>query len=185
MSFEPCTKYKWAWSIFIIGIGQGRVTNNVEGSPVDYALLIKDTDAVRMVRIFIPNSSFILSPLPTPPLLKRVSPPLAGNYEPIPLTSQYISHVLCCSPHYTLISFPISPTLFFLIFNSPNHPPPTSHPSLSFLALVQTFYLLHEEGFFVGASTGLNVAAAVQVAKDLGPGHTVVTCLCDSGQVCG
>ena len=28
---------------------------------------------------------------------------------------------------------------------------------------VQTFYLLHEEGFFVGASSGLNVAAAVEV----------------------
>lgn len=75
------------------GIGQGRVTNNVDGAPVDYALLIKDTDAVHM-----------------------------------------------------------------------------------------TFYLLHEEGFFVGASSGLNVAAAVKVAQDLGPGRTVVTCLCDSGQ---
>ncbi|CAI8040115.1 Cysteine synthase 1 [Geodia barretti] len=49
-------------------------------------------------------------------------------------------------------------------------------------AVAMTFYLLHEEGFFVGASSGLNVAAAVRVAKDMGPGHTVVTCLCDSGQ---
>ena len=47
---------------------------------------------------------------------------------------------------------------------------------------LQTFRLLHEEGFFVGASTGLNVSAAVQVAKKLGPGHTIVTCLCDTGQ---
>ncbi len=47
---------------------------------------------------------------------------------------------------------------------------------------LQTFRLLHEEGFFVGASTGLNVTAAVQVAKKLGPGHTIVTCLCDTGQ---
>ena len=46
----------------------------------------------------------------------------------------------------------------------------------------QTFRLLHEEGFYVGASSGLNVIAAVQVAKKLGPGHTVVTCLCDTGQ---
>ncbi|CAB3989856.1 cysteine synthase 1-like [Paramuricea clavata] len=44
------------------------------------------------------------------------------------------------------------------------------------------FYLLHEEGFFVGASSGLNVAAAVQVANHLGPGHTITTCLCDTGQ---
>ena len=47
---------------------------------------------------------------------------------------------------------------------------------------MQTFRLLHEEGFYVGASSGLNVCAAVQVARDLGPGHTVVTCLCDTGQ---
>ncbi len=45
-----------------------------------------------------------------------------------------------------------------------------------------TFELLHEEGFFVGATSGLNVAAAVDVAKELGPGHTIVTCLCDTGQ---
>ncbi|XP_055344331.1 uncharacterized protein LOC129592346 [Paramacrobiotus metropolitanus] len=44
-----------------------------------------------------------------------------------------------------------------------------------------TFRLLHEEGFFCGASTGLNVAAAVEVARRLGPGKTVVTCLCDTG----
>ena len=49
-------------------------------------------------------------------------------------------------------------------------------------AVEMTFRLLHEEGLFVGASTGLNVTAAVQVAKQLGPGHTVVTCLCDTGQ---
>jgi cysteine synthase A len=75
------------------GIGQGRVTNNLEGAPIDSAILVKDIDLLKM-----------------------------------------------------------------------------------------TFYLLHEEGFFVGASSGLNVTAAVQVARQLGPGHTVVTCLCDSGQ---
>ena len=41
--------------------------------------------------------------------------------------------------------------------------------------------LLHEEGLFLGGSSGLNVAAAVRVARDLGPGHTVVTILCDGG----
>lgn len=43
------------------------------------------------------------------------------------------------------------------------------------------YRLLHEEGLFVGASTGLNVAAACAVAKELGPGSTVVTVLCDGG----
>lgn len=47
---------------------------------------------------------------------------------------------------------------------------------------LQTFRLLHEEGFYVGASSGLNVVGAVTVARDMGPGHTVVTCLCDTGQ---
>ncbi|XP_071484769.1 uncharacterized protein [Diadema antillarum] len=75
------------------GIGQGRVTNNMKGAPVDEAICIQDVDAVNM-----------------------------------------------------------------------------------------TFRLLSEEGFFVGASSGLNVVAAVEVAKKLGPGHTVVSCLCDTGQ---
>ncbi|PIK46794.1 putative cysteine synthase 1-like, partial [Apostichopus japonicus] len=75
------------------GIGQGRLTDNLKGAPIDDALAIKDVDAVNM-----------------------------------------------------------------------------------------TFRLLEEEGFFVGASTGLNVTAAVQVARIMGPGHTIATCLCDNGQ---
>ena len=43
------------------------------------------------------------------------------------------------------------------------------------------YRLLREEGFFVGGSSGINVAAAVQVARELGPGHTIVTMLCDRG----
>ncbi len=43
------------------------------------------------------------------------------------------------------------------------------------------FRLLHRDGLFLGGSAGLNVCAAVQVARDLGPGHTIVTILCDSG----
>ena len=43
------------------------------------------------------------------------------------------------------------------------------------------FRLLREEGWFFGSSTGVNLCAAAQVARDLGPGHTVVTMLCDSG----
>jgi len=49
-------------------------------------------------------------------------------------------------------------------------------------AISMTYRLLHEDGFYVGASSGLNVASAYQIAKSLGPGHTVVTCLCDTGQ---
>ena len=41
--------------------------------------------------------------------------------------------------------------------------------------------LLHEEGLFLGSTSGINVAAAVRVAREMGPGHTVVTILCDSG----
>ena len=48
-------------------------------------------------------------------------------------------------------------------------------------AVHTTFRLLYEEGLFVGATSGLNVAAALQVAKLLGPGKTIVTCLCDTG----
>ncbi len=43
------------------------------------------------------------------------------------------------------------------------------------------YRLLREEGLFVGGSSGINVVAAVQVARQLGPGHTVVTLLCDRG----
>jgi len=47
---------------------------------------------------------------------------------------------------------------------------------------VRTVYqLLRDEGLFLGSTSGVNVAAAVQVAKRLGPGHTVVTILCDGG----
>jgi len=48
-------------------------------------------------------------------------------------------------------------------------------------ALEQIFDLLIHEGLSVGGSTGINVAAAIRVARDLGPGHTVVTMLCDGG----
>jgi len=48
-------------------------------------------------------------------------------------------------------------------------------------ALEQIYSLLIHEGLSVGGSSGINVAAAVRVARTLGPGHTVVTILCDSG----
>jgi cysteine synthase A len=48
-------------------------------------------------------------------------------------------------------------------------------------ALEQVFSLLIEEGLSIGGSAGINVAAAMRVAKNLGPGHTIVTILCDGG----
>ena len=49
-------------------------------------------------------------------------------------------------------------------------------------ALKIIFKLLKEEGLFLGGSSGINVRAAIEVAKILGPGHNIVTILCDSGQ---
>ena len=43
------------------------------------------------------------------------------------------------------------------------------------------FQLLEEEGLCLGASSGVNVAGAIHLARDLGPGHTIVTVLCDYG----
>ena len=43
------------------------------------------------------------------------------------------------------------------------------------------FDLVAEEGICVGASSGVNIAGAIRLAKELGPGHTVVTILCDYG----
>ena len=74
------------------GIGQGRITANLEGLKVDHSYLIPDTDAVNIV-----------------------------------------------------------------------------------------FQLLAEEGLCLGSSSGVNVAGAIRLARELGPGHTIVTILCDYG----
>src|SRR5688572_10476505 len=74
------------------GIGQGRITANLEGAPVDRAYQIKDDEAVRIV-----------------------------------------------------------------------------------------FDLIGQEGLVLGGSSGINVAGAIRLARDLGPGHTIVTVLCDYG----
>ena len=48
-------------------------------------------------------------------------------------------------------------------------------------AVEQIFDVLIHEGLSVGTSSGINIAAAIRVAKAMGPGHTVVTILCDGG----
>jgi cysteine synthase A len=52
-------------------------------------------------------------------------------------------------------------------------------PDAEMLPIV--FDLLSEEGLCLGGSSGINVAGAIRMARDLGPGHTLVTILCDYG----
>ncbi len=47
--------------------------------------------------------------------------------------------------------------------------------------LAQVWRLLMDEGLCLGLSSGINVAGAVELARQMGPGHTIVTILCDSG----
>jgi cysteine synthase A len=49
-------------------------------------------------------------------------------------------------------------------------------------ALPIVFDLLQDEGLCLGGSSGINVAGAIRLARELGPGHTIVTILCDGGQ---
>ena len=48
-------------------------------------------------------------------------------------------------------------------------------------ALPYVFDLLQHEGLCLGGSSGVNIAGAVRMAKEMGPGHTIVTILCDYG----
>ena len=48
-------------------------------------------------------------------------------------------------------------------------------------ALPYIFDLLKNEGLCLGGSAGINIAGAVRLAEHLGPGHTIVTILCDYG----
>jgi cysteine synthase A len=48
-------------------------------------------------------------------------------------------------------------------------------------AVPYIFNLLREEGLVMGGSTAINMAGAVRLAKEMGPGHTIVTILCDYG----
>ncbi|MBG50941.1 MAG: cysteine synthase A [Alphaproteobacteria bacterium] len=48
-------------------------------------------------------------------------------------------------------------------------------------ALPICFDLLSDEGLCLGGSSGINIAGAIRLAKEMGPGHTIVTILCDYG----
>lgn len=48
-------------------------------------------------------------------------------------------------------------------------------------AIPLVFDLIEQEGLCLGGSSGVNIAGAIRLAKDLGPGHTIVTILCDYG----
>ncbi len=49
-------------------------------------------------------------------------------------------------------------------------------------ALPVIFDLIKTQGLVLGGSSGINVAAAIRIAREMGPGHTIVTILCDGGQ---
>ena len=48
-------------------------------------------------------------------------------------------------------------------------------------SIAEVFELVRHEGLVMGGSTGVNVAGAIRMARELGPGHTIVTVLCDYG----
>jgi len=56
---------------------------------------------------------------------------------------------------------------------------PFSVPDTEALPIV--FDLLADEGLCLGGSSGINVAGAIRMAREMGPGHTIVTILCDYG----
>ena len=49
-------------------------------------------------------------------------------------------------------------------------------------AVNMAYFLMKEEGLFIGPSAALNMVGAVKVAQKLGPGHTIVTIMCDGGE---
>ena len=48
-------------------------------------------------------------------------------------------------------------------------------------AVEMAYYLKEHDGILIGPSAAINVVGAVKLAKELGPGHTVATVICDSG----
>ena len=44
------------------------------------------------------------------------------------------------------------------------------------------FRLYENQGVFLGGSSGINIAGAIKLAKEMGPGHNIITILCDKGE---
>ena len=61
------------------------------------------------------------------------------------------------------------------------HPRPVSYTHLDVYKRQVLFALAEEEGLLLGGSSAVNIVGAMKLAKQLGPGHTIVTILCDSG----
>jgi cysteine synthase A len=59
--------------------------------------------------------------------------------------------------------------------------PDMSYNILDSEALPYVFNLLRNEGLVLGGSSGINIAGAVRMAHEMGPGHVIVTILCDYG----
>ncbi len=49
-------------------------------------------------------------------------------------------------------------------------------------ALNLIFKLYENQGIFLGGSSGINIAGAIKLAKEMGPGHNIITILCDKGE---
>ena len=69
-----------------------------------------------------------------------------------------------------------------IIFNTETKLPVRLSNSNFNEALSILFKLLRNEGLSLGTSSGINVAGAIKLAKELGPGHTIVTILCDTAE---
>lgn len=52
------------------------------------------------------------------------------------------------------------------------------------LLMAQAAFLTRNDGLFVGSSAAMNCVGAVKLARNLGPGHTIATILCDAGHRC-
>ena len=61
---------------------------------------------------------------------------------------------------------------------SPHH----QHTGNDREAVEMAHYLLRNDGLFIGSSAAMNCVGAVKAARRLGPGHVIVTVLCDGGQ---
>jgi hypothetical protein len=74
-----------------------------------------------------------------------------------------------------------APPAFRLLLACPAQHPLGPRAPTTCCPPLQARYLLRNEGLFVGSSAAMNCVGAVKAARRLGPGHTVVTVLCDGG----